>query len=442
MRLLYFILKVTLNYTLRVFYPRMAFNNSPKQFFGRTIYVSNHAASFMDPLVVAGLRMPIVFFMTRSDVFTTFSKPFLWMCQMLPIYRQHDGEDTKAKNEAVFKQTTRILSFGRNLLIFGEGFTDDTFIRRLKPVKKGAVRMGFLALESMDWKKKIYLAAVGVNYSHPNKMRSDILISHSDKICFNDYRKAYEENPNKTINELTKKLEKMMQEQITHVEKKENAPFHENIMRLTRKGMNPENFDRSIPLKKRWRYSQKLANWMNTQNVDEDEKLSKLKSDLDGYFKLLKRFRLEERLVFWKKQNPSGSRLKEVLMMIVLFPFALLGFIHFGIPYIFIKRFVEKSFRRKVFWGSVKLIMGMIGFGLLNIPFIFIFYHLVYPSWWLAIGYYFATGLFGLAAYVWMLNLKDFKMKGFINNTDLSKFFKKREDLMKEIRAVIPEEFH
>jgi 1-acyl-sn-glycerol-3-phosphate acyltransferase len=97
----------------------------------------------MDPLAVASLRRPIVFFMTRSDVFTSFTKPFLWAAHMLPIYRQQDGVDTKDENTRVFAKCTNILSFGRNLLIFGEGFTDDVFIRRLKPIKKGAIRIGF-----------------------------------------------------------------------------------------------------------------------------------------------------------------------------------------------------------------------------------------------------------------------------------------------------------
>ncbi|MEZ4889087.1 MAG: hypothetical protein R2779_00585 [Crocinitomicaceae bacterium] len=61
MRFFYLMLKITLQYTLRIFYPRMKMINSPKEFYGRTIYVSNHAASFMDPLVVAALRRPIVF---------------------------------------------------------------------------------------------------------------------------------------------------------------------------------------------------------------------------------------------------------------------------------------------------------------------------------------------------------------------------------------------
>lgn len=135
MRFFYFILFITLKYSLRIFYHRIKTINSPKTFLGSTIYVSNHAASFMDPLVIGGLRMPIVFFMTRSDVFTPLTKPFLWAAHMLPIYRQHDGVDTKDANQKVFAKCNKVLSFGRNLLIFGEGFTDDEFIRRLKPIK-------------------------------------------------------------------------------------------------------------------------------------------------------------------------------------------------------------------------------------------------------------------------------------------------------------------
>ncbi len=441
MRILYFLLKVTLNYSLRVFYPRMKLVNSPKQFLGRTIYVSNHPASFMDPLAVASLRRPIVFFMTRSDIFNKKTQPFLWACQMLPIYREHDGQDTKKKNNAVFEKCAKILSFGRNLLVFGEGFTDDTFIRRLKPVKKGSVKIGFQTLESLNWEKKIYIAAVGCNYSQPNQMRSDLLISTSERICLNDYREEYEENPNKVITSLTRRVEQLMKEQITHVEKKENAPFHEHIMMITRKGMNADNFDRSLPLKKRWRYSQKLANWLNEQDLEANEELAKLQDDAKSYFSLLKRFRVQEHFLFWKKNNPSGSRLKEILLMVVLFPFAIIGALHCALPYFLVKKFVEKSFRRKVFWGSVKLIAGKLLIAILNIPLIFVFYYLVYPSWWLGIAYFLSIGLTGLSAYMWVKYLKDFKVKGIMNKTDLSKLIKKRDALEAKVNDLVPSSF-
>ncbi len=442
MRLVYFILYFTLKYTLRVFYPRIKTVNSPKGYFGRTIYVSNHAASFMDPLVVAALRNPIVFFMTRSDVFTPISRPLLWASHMLPIYRQHDGEDTKKKNEEVFLTCSRVLKYGRNLLIFGEGFTDDVFVRRLKPVKKGAVRIGFNTLETINWKKKIYIAAVGCNYSMPNKMRSDVLISTSDKICLNDYKEAYEENPNKIITELTKRVETLMQEQITHVEDLQNTDLHEHIMILTRRGMNADNFDRELSLEDRWKYSQNLAHWINKQDVAENEELSEFKDEAKSYFALLKRVQLEERLLFWKINHPKGSRMKEVLTMVATTPLGILGILHLGLPYILVKRFVEKSFKRKVFYGSVKLILGQISMGLINIPFIFLFHAYVYPSWGLAILYYVLIGIFGLCAYVWMLNFKDFKAKGIIMKMDTSKFEAKRAKLVEKLKQVVPAEFH
>lgn len=439
MRILYFLLKTTLSYSLRVFYPRRAFINSPKQVLGRTIYVSNHAASFMDPLVIAVLRMPIVFFMTRSDLFTKVTQPFLWACHMLPIYRQLDGDDTKGKNEVVFNKCVKILSFGRNLLIFGEGFTDDTFIRRLKPVKKGAVRIGFNALEKLDWKKDIYIAAVGVNYSDPNQMRSDLLISYSDKILLNDYRKEFEENPNKIINELTKRIERLMQLQLTHINEKEHAPFHEQIMMINRKGMNALNFDRKYSLKERWEYSRKLANWFNEQDFEKNKELAELEEESKSYFSLIRRFKIEEQFMFWKATDSKLSRSRELIMMVLLSPFAIIGAIHCAPAYILAKRFVQKTMKRKVFWGSMKLIMGQLFIAIANIPLIFVFYYLIYPSWWLWIGYFFSIGLTGLAAYMWMVNFKRYKRKGIIAKTDTSKLMEKRKALEEKMNAIIPE---
>lgn len=439
MRFLYLFLFFSMRIANRLYFKRRRTHNSPVEFYGRTIYVSNHPASFMDPLLVASFRLPIVFFMVRSDVFKPFMKPIVWGSHMLPIYRQHDGDDTKGKNEAVFKKCSKILSYGRNLLIFGEGFTDDVFIRRLKPVKKGAIRIGFSALEDINWKKKIYVAAVGCNYSDPNTLRSDILISTSDKICLNDYKQAFYENPNKVIHELTIRVEKLMQEQITHIVDKDWAPFHENVMQLTRKGINPENYNSKISLKSRWKYSQKLANWMNEMNLNENPELVELKSEMEGYFSLLKRFKLKERYIYDFQSSNKGSRFKELIYLLTMWPFAIIGLFHCLLPYLFVKRFTEKTFRRKVFWGSVKMLMGKFIIGIVNIPFIFVFYHFVYPSYWLGFLYYIAViPVCGLTAYVYKLKLSDYKTKGIIQKMDLTKFFEKRKSIIKKFETLIP----
>ena len=124
MRPLYFIFWLGLGFAFRLFFKRVVQVRPSKTRFGRTIFVSNHPSAFLDPLVIARLRKPVIYFMTRSDVFNKFTKPLFWLAHMLPIYRQHDGVDTKDENKKTFDKCTNVLKYGRNLLIFGEGFTD------------------------------------------------------------------------------------------------------------------------------------------------------------------------------------------------------------------------------------------------------------------------------------------------------------------------------
>lgn len=438
MRTVYLALKFVLKYALWIFYPRTRVVNKPKKRFARTIYASNHAASFMDPLVVASNQSPIVFFMTRSDVFTTLLKPILWAAHMLPIYRSHDGEDTKIKNEQVFRKCSKILKYGRSLLIFSEGFTDDEFIRRLKPIKKGSIRIGFGALESMNWNKQVFVQAVGVNYSDPNVLGSEVVISNGEPICLNDFKEDYLNNPNKVINELTKELEIQMQDQLTHVEKHEWAPFHENIMRLTRKGMSPFDSDKSIPLLKRWKYSKELAKWMNTNSVENNSQILQLRDEMKDYFQLLQEMQLKESDVH-KMASGNHSKFLKWIYLVMVLPMTIVGLIHNFPGYYWVKPFVEKSFKRKVFWGSVKLLLGAFVIGVYNVVLISCIHLFLIPSFWFWMMYFFCVPpITGVIAYDYFKNLKEFRRIRKMEKVDLSTIFQKRLDLIKKISDLIP----
>ena len=436
MRLLYILVKIVANYSLRLYFPRIEKINAPKKLFGRTIYVSNHPASFMDPILLGTLQRPIVFFMTRSDIFTPMMKPILWLTQMLPIYRQLDGDGAVGKNAEVFKATSNVLKFGRNLLIFGEGFTDDVFIRRLKPMKKGPARIGFIALESMQWKKKVYISAIGINYGDPNYLRSDVVIANSERFCLNDYQALYQENPNKAITEVTRRIEAMLKPLITHVENKDWAPFHEHVMQIRRNGLHPENTDLRISLKQRYRNSQQLADWLNQQDL-ENEDLVALKKQADTYFRLQKRLGLKEQFVYTLAKGESLSLAKELLYLIGMFPFALLGALHTLIPYVLIKKFTEKTFKRRVFWSSVKMMLGMLAMALFNWPIVSLLNTHLFHNGYLAWIYFFTIPLLGLSAYIWKRQFIDYKAKRKLAAMDLKDFVQKRNDLEAKIDSLV-----
>lgn len=441
MRPVYLFLKFSLMVSLNLYFRRIKMVNAPRKWRSRTIFVSNHPSAFLDPLLIADQQNTIIHFMVRSDVFKPALKPILWGAHMLPIYRSGDGEGALDKNEEVFQTCYKLLKNRRALLLFGEGFTDDTFIRRLKPLKKGPVRIAFGSMEKYNWNFDLEIVSVGLNYTDPNHTRGDVLVSYSEPIKVNDYKEKYQENPQAVMTEITKKIEVNLKEQITHYNNKKRKGLHEGIMRITRKGMNAEDFDPKRSMKERWTYSKDLADEINAKEELETEKLDALQTEVESYFKLIKKFRIPQKYIHEFGEKGKLSSLNNWLYLVLLFPIMLVGLIHNFLPYILAKRFVEGSFRRKVFWGGVKMMIGKAFMGLFNIPFIFLFYHFVYPSYWLGVLYYFTVPtIAGLIAYIWFQRLFTILGKKKIKKSkvDLGKFVKKQKALEVKIREVFP----
>lgn len=439
MRLFYLLLVCSLNISLRLFYKRIQFINKPKRFFNRTIYVSNHPNSFMDPIMLGALSKSIFNFMTRSDVFKWWLKPFLWLAHMLPIYRQHDGENTQEKNKTVFNRVNKTLANGRNILIFGEGFTDDTPIRGLKPIKKGAVRMGLTALEGCNWEKNIYLASIGINYTDRNTIGSELLVEYGGEICLNDYRKDFEENTPKAINDITKKLEGMMQDCVIYVADKSNYAFIENIMQITRKGFNHANHDDTIALKARFEYSKKLAHWINENATEENEAINQLKKELNAYFALEKRMQIQDRFVVESASSKTVSRSKELFLLATAWPIAILGAIQGFIPYFLAKKLTEKIMKRKVFWGSVKMLLGKVFGTIYSLPIVIWLTKNYFPHWSFGVIYFlFVAPVLWKISYDYGTWFKEYLLKGKMKRADLSKFVTKRQQLAQQIAELVP----
>ena len=86
------------------------------------------------------------------------------------------------------------------------------------------------------------------------------------------------------------------------------------------------------------------------------------------------------------------------------------------------------------------MILAKFSIGIFNLPFIFVFYHFIYPSWWLAIAYFTSIGLTGTVAYIWFNNFKSLKAKNAVNKVDLSALIAKREHLNTKLLDILPQE--
>ena len=426
MRFFYFFFYLVLVYTLRFYFRRIKVVNKPKRF-SRTIYVSNHPAAFMDPLLIASYNRAVVFFMTRSDVFNAFTKPIFWTAHMLPIYRQRDGVNTKTKNIEVFRKSSEILLKNRSLLIFGEGVSDDDFVRRLKSLKKGALRIGFTALEACDWKKDVYVAAIGCNYSDPAKYRSDVLIKNSERIHLNIFRQEFEENPNKIIKQLTERLEQLLKSNMIHVNNLEDTTFTERILLVSRKGM-PKFIEDNESLESRWDITKQFVDDFNVN----PSKYESLKEPVHTYFEKLKSRGLSDGEMYDAKQ--SSTKPSDFILEFLKLPFILIGALHCGIFYFAIKSYVESNFARPVFWGSTKLVMMIFICGLSNLS-----VFLVLPKYIGVMGtaaYFLIVPFMGFVFHGSLVFWRDLRRNQKINAMNLSDLLEERLTLRNKIAEI------
>ena len=424
MRPLYLFFKMIMFYGLRVFFRKTITVNSRKKFRDQSINVVNHASAFMDPWVIAELQKPIVFFMTRGDIFKPAIKPLLSSAHLLPIFRRaEDGTDSTKKNEAVFRKVYETLDSKRSIMIFGEGYTDDVFVRSLKSIKKGPARMAFGKMELCNWEMDLKIVASGINYQDPNSFRSDVLVSNSEPILVKDYKNIYLENPAKAINKLTLDIQNALQQQLTFLEEPTLTPFLDHIQTITKKGMVPFQSSRKLSLVDKWKYSQKTANSINKNYSIEKPEWVNLKLKLENYFAKIKSNQINDNWIKEYSDKGKLNTLPQWLFLTMGFPFFILGCIHNFLPYFFIKRFVEKSFKRRVFWSGVKFLMGYLIMFLVNLPYLWVFYHLIYASWILAWLYVLlATVGFGLIAYNYYFSAKSLFIKRKLSDKHLKYF--------------------
>ena len=94
--------------------------------------------------------------------------------------------------------------------------------------------------------------------------------------------------------------------------------------------------------------------------------------------------------------------------------------------------------RRKVFWGSVKMMIAKIVGSLYNIPIIILVTSWYLPHWSLGILYYLMIPVLWRLSYEFAYQFKEIRIKRKMKSVDLSRFEEKRAELEKRIHELVP----
>ncbi len=128
---------------------------------GPVLLAVNHPNSFLDAIILATLFKQPVHSLARGDAFNKkWIAAVLRSLNILPVYREKEGQQHVHKNYGTFESCTYIFKQNGIVLIFTEALSENEW--HLRPLKKGTARLAALA-----WQQGIplHILPVGINYS-------------------------------------------------------------------------------------------------------------------------------------------------------------------------------------------------------------------------------------------------------------------------------------
>jgi 1-acyl-sn-glycerol-3-phosphate acyltransferase len=303
---------------------------------GPVVVIANHAASFLDAILMGVMLKRSIHFYARGDIFKKpLVRKILASLHMIPIYSADLARGDLHRNAGSFDEGCEVLKNGGLLLIFPEGLS--RLERNIMPLKKGVSRIILQALDRYP-DIRVKVVPIGIHYTR-HAFRADLQMIAGEVLDVSGYRDDYRENAPRTVNHVTEELQRILKPVVLFVDQADRSNLLEQQLHMlgheTRGEFNQQIFDQQKILCKA------------ISEMDEDESV-RLKQKQDEYFAALGMQELHD------KSITGGTRRAGPLYRLVLwFPLFFAGALLNILPYMFGRYMADKKVTRADFYTSV-----------------------------------------------------------------------------------------
>lgn len=351
--MLYNLLRPFTKVTLLVFYRKIYLTGREKVVKkGPVIFTANHPTAFVDPCFLACFSGRNLHFMTRGDIFAnSFVRRLLDQIHLIPIYRFKDGYSNLKKNDASFTRAKEILAGEDAILIMAEGGMRHE--KRLRPIQKGAARIGFEAMQTYNL-PNIAIQPVGNNYHYGDRGATRLMVDIGASFNLSEYYPLYLEQPQKALDQVTKRISEVLSERVIHIQDSADDPLAEYVLQLVRDF--PAN---EIPLftsndRAPLEMEMEAAAVLNQMNKEDKVLLHEIASD---YFRLIQNESLTEAYVK-RTSVKKPNLLTTAIGLAFVVPLLAITRLLFAVPLIISQKIAKKGskiieFRSSVLIGSM-----------------------------------------------------------------------------------------
>jgi len=364
----WYFLRNTLTHCFWIYFKRFKFKDAHRiRQKGPMFIAMNHPNAFMDPISFASfLFYPRTYYMARGDAFKKgLATTLLESMGIVPIYRLRDGGyESVKKNLESFKTAYKLLDKGKKIMVFAEGLSVKE--RRLRSIQKGTAKMSFGYLEQ-GGDENLKILPVGINYSEPEKFRPYVYYQMGEPILVKDFYPDYKSQPAQAILKLTALIEERMKPLVPSLLHKENDLLIEQLQSILKRQFiesNKLNYHDPAHQQKYWEF---IIARLNKLTEEKPEEMPTFREEVKAYYKKLSEFKLRDHLLYRHTCQKGLLNFVNLFLLIVGFPFYLLGKVLNFIPYYFAQRIARKKVKNIEFKASITFGVGAL---LLNLLFV------------------------------------------------------------------------
>lgn len=337
---------------------------------GPVLFVANHPGSITDGFVVAATLPRRGHFLATANLFRF--APLGWLLRRLgviPLNRVQDDPRAMRSVADSFGAAFRSLEAGQAIVIFPEGITYED--AHLKAIKSGAARLA-LEFEALHGGAGgLQIVPLGLTYSAKDRYRSEVLVYFGEPISVANFLPQYAERRKECIRGLTAKIERRMQSLLVHLPQMELAHMVAAVKRLYLAKLRLGNLVITAPvsaLTEEVLLTQTIVDACEFAHREMPEHAQAFLLHEHRYARALRQLHLSEEDVeeLASHRHATVRVLGRGLMAIVLFPIALVGWLHWR-PATWLLdalagRVVEKT-KRKAQLAHVRMLVGVVIYG-------------------------------------------------------------------------------
>ncbi len=353
------------------------------------IFAPNHQNALMDALAVLFTHKGQPVFLARADIFKKkIIASILYFLKILPVYRLRDGFGSLKGNDEIFNKTIDVLKNKNGLVILPEG--DHAGFRRLRQLKKGICRVAFQADEATDFKLRIKIIPVGLEFTNYSSYREVLTVVYGKPIEVSDYHEQYRENPEKALNSLKNRLSSEMKKVMVHIDSDQDYEAIDELRSIINGSFSD---DTKTPKIYRDRALVEKMNKLNNTNQELYRKICDLSLSVK---KETKDLRLNYAMLA-KKSHPLPLLLAITAGLIITFPLFIYGNI-FNIIFLEIPSLQTRKIRDLQFHATMRYGISFV-LALILLPIFLFLIYLIFQNWIIAVLVFLSLPISGLFAW-------------------------------------------